>query len=171
KRTLAFSSIAHAGYLVMFLLMADGTNTWILLFYGFAYALASVLVFSIANQLSASTGKTDFSAFNGLAKQSPLVGIALVVGVLSMAGIPVSAGFNAKFYLFSFAWQHMPWLVGIGLLGSAISVGYYFKFFKHAFMMEASGEEKLYDKGLIALLALLIVLLGAMPWAILNWIY
>jgi NADH-quinone oxidoreductase subunit N len=171
KRTLAFSSIAHAGYLVMFLLMADGTNTWILWFYGLAYALASVLVFSIANQLSVSTGKKDFSAFNGLAKRSPIVGVALVVGVLSMAGIPVSAGFNAKFYLFSFAWQHMPWLVGIGLLGSAISVGYYFKFFKHAFMQESEESMPMVDRGWLLLLASLILLLGAMPWAVLNGIF
>jgi NADH-quinone oxidoreductase subunit N len=171
KRTLAFSSIAHAGYLVMFLLMADGTNTWILWFYGLAYALASVLVFSIANQLSVSTGKNDFSAFNGLAKRSPFVGVALVIGVLSMAGIPVSAGFNAKFYLFSFAWQHMPWLVGVGLLGSAISVGYYFKFFKHAFMQESEDASPVLDRGLLLLLSALILLLGAMPWAVLNGIF
>jgi NADH-quinone oxidoreductase subunit N len=171
KRTLAFSSIAHAGYLVMFLLMADGTNTWILWFYGLAYALASVLVFSLANQLSESSGDNTFSAFNGLAKKCPAAGIALVVGVLSMAGIPISAGFNAKFYLFSFAWQHMPWLVGIGLLGSAISVGYYFKFFKHAFMTEAKENTPVNDRGLILLLAALILLLGAMPWTVLNLIF
>jgi len=170
KRTLAFSSIAHAGYLVMFLLMADGTNTWILWFYGTAYALASILVFSIANQLT-QEGENGFAAFDGLAKKSPLAGIALAVGVLSMAGIPVSAGFNAKFYLFSFAWQHMPWLVGVGLVGSAISVGYYFKFFKHAFMNPAKNEVSIADRGLLTVLAVLILLLGALPWTVLNWIY
>jgi NADH:ubiquinone oxidoreductase subunit 2 (subunit N) len=91
--------------------------------------------------------------------------------VLSMAGIPISAGFNAKFYLFSFAWQHTPWLVGIGLLGSAISVGYYFKFFKHAFMKVSNNEMQFVDRGLLISLALIIVALGAMPWAILNLVF
>ncbi|MFM6951573.1 MAG: NADH-quinone oxidoreductase subunit N [Bacteroidota bacterium] len=170
KRTLAFSSIAHAGYLVMFLLIADGTNTFILLFYGLAYAMASLLVFSIANQVSFQ-GERGFAAFDGLSKKSPVAAIALAVGVLSMAGIPVSAGFNAKFYLFSFAWQHMPWLVGVGLLGSAISVGYYFKFFKHAFMNQPSNDNPVVDRGWLMLLGGLILLLGALPWAVLNVIY
>lgn len=170
KRTLAFSSIAHAGYLVMFLLIADGTNTFILLFYGLAYALSSLLVFSIANQVSFQ-GERGFAAFDGLSKKSPVAAIALAVGVLSMAGIPVSAGFNAKFYLFSFAWQHMPWLVGVGLLGSAISVGYYFKFFKHAFMNQPSNDNHVVDRGWLMLLGALILLLGALPWAVLNVIY
>lgn len=170
KRTLAFSSIAHAGYLVMFLLMADGTNTWILWFYGLAYAMASLLVFSIANQVSFQ-GERGFAAFDGLSKKSPVAAIALAVGVLSMAGIPVSAGFNAKFYLFSFAWQRMPWLVGVGLLGSAISVGYYFKFFKHAFMNQPSNDNPVVDRGWLMLLGGLILLLGALPWAVLNVIY
>lgn len=170
KRTLAFSSIAHAGYLVMFLLIADGTNTFILLFYGLAYAMASLLVFSIANQVSFQ-GERGFAAFDGLSKKSPVAAIALAVGVLSMAGIPVSAGFNAKFYLFSCAWQHMPWLVGVGLLGSAISVGYYFKFFKHAFMNQPSNDNPVVDRGWLMLLGGLILLLGALPWAVLNVIY
>ena len=171
KRTLAYSSIAHAGYLVMFLLIADGSNTWILWFYGFAYATASVLVFSIANQVYEKTGEMGFDGFNGVAKKCPIVGVSLAIGVLSMAGIPISAGFNAKFYLFSFAWQQTPWLVGIGLLGSAISVAYYFKFFKHAFMKEATSDYVIKDRGLILVLAAIIVALGALPWAILNLVF
>jgi NADH:ubiquinone oxidoreductase subunit 2 (subunit N) len=65
----------------------------------------------------------------------------------------------------------MPWLVGVGLLGSAISVGYYFKFFKHAFMNPANNEVSIADRGLLAVLAVLILLLGALPWTVLNWIY
>jgi len=67
--------------------------------------------------------------------------------------------------------QHMPWLVGIGLLGSAISVGYYFKFFKHAFMQESEERMPMVDRGWLLLLASLILLLGAMPWAVLNGIF
>jgi NADH:ubiquinone oxidoreductase subunit 2 (subunit N) len=65
----------------------------------------------------------------------------------------------------------MPWLVGIGLLGSAISVGYYFKFFKHAFMQESEESMPMVDRGWLLLLASLILLLGAMPWAVLNGIF
>jgi NADH-quinone oxidoreductase subunit N len=112
--------------------------------------------------------------FNGLSKRSPWVAFALVVGVLSMAGIPISAGFDAKFYLFSFAWQSSPWLVGVGLLGSAISIGYYFKFIKHAFLVKVEGDEtavEYNDKGLMILIAALLLLAGAMPWVLLKWVF
>ena len=113
--------------------------------------------------------------FNGLSKRSPWVAFALVVGVLSMAGIPISAGFDAKFYLFSFAWQSSPWLVGVGLLGSAISIGYYFKFIKHAFLVksdvDASEEVSYTDKPLMLLIAALLLLAGAMPWVLLKWVF
>lgn len=172
KRTLAFSGIAHAGYLVMFLLIADGTNTWILWFYGLAYALSNVLVFSISNQLYEQTQETGFDAFNGLSKSHPLIAIALVIGVLSMAGIPITAGFDAKFYLFSFAWEQFPIVVGVGLLGSAISVAYYFKFIKHAFLKDSTGDIlEFKDKSLIILLALKLLAIGAIPWLFIKFIF
>ncbi len=174
KRTLAYSSIAHAGYLVMFLLILDESKTWILWYYGFAYAMASVLVFLISHQSASDKNPVEFDMFNGLSKRSPWVAFALVVGVLSMAGIPISAGFDAKFYLFSFAWQSSPWLVGFGLLGSAISIGYYFKFIKHAFLVKVDGEESTVDyndKGLMIIIAALLLLAGAMPWVLLKWVF
>lgn len=175
KRTLAFSSIAHAGYLVMFLLVQDNTASWILLFYGLAYAMSSVLVFLIAHQSSVQNNSLGFEMFNGLSKRSPWVAFALVVGVLSMAGIPISAGFDAKFYLFSFAWQSSPWLVGMGLLGSAISIGYYFKFIKHAFLVKDSNEgahKTVYsDQVLMQVIAAVLLLAGAMPWVLLRWVF
>jgi NADH-quinone oxidoreductase subunit N len=175
KRTLAFSSIAHAGYLVMFLLIQDNTASWILWFYGLAYAMSSVLVFLIAHQSSAHNNSFGFEMFNGLSKRTPLVAFALVVGILSMAGIPISAGFDAKFYLFSFAWQYSPWLVGVGLLGSAISIGYYFKFIKHAFLVKDSNEgahDTVYsDQVLMQVIAALLLLAGALPWVLLKWVF
>lgn len=175
KRTLAFSSIAHAGYLVMFLLIQDNTASWILWFYGLAYAMSSVLVFLIAHQSSAHNNSFGFEMFNGLSKRSPWVAFALVVGILSMAGIPISAGFDAKFYLFSFAWQYSPWLVGVGLLGSAISIGYYFKFIKHAFLVKDSNKGvhvTVYsDQVLMQVIAAVLLLAGALPWVLLKWVF
>jgi NADH-quinone oxidoreductase subunit N len=113
--------------------------------------------------------------FNGLSKRSPWVAFALVVGILSMAGIPISAGFDAKFYLFSFAWQYSPWLVGVGLLGSAISIGYYFKFIKHAFLVKDSNKGvhvTVYsDQVLMQVIAAVLLLAGALPWVLLKWVF
>ena len=137
--------------------------------------MSSVLVFLIAHQSSAHNNSFGFEMFNGLSKRSPWVAFALVVGVLSMAGIPISAGFDAKFYLFSFAWQSSPWLVGMGLLGSAISIGYYFKFIKHTFLVKSSNEgtnESVYtDQALMIGIAAILLLAGAMPWVLLRWVF
>lgn len=168
KRTLAYSSIAHAGYLLIFILIADGSNTWILWFYGLAYGIASILVFTISHQLYERNKDDTFESFNGLAKSSPMIAIALVIGVLSLAGIPISAGFVGKFYLFSFAWLSYPFLVCIGLLGSALGVAYYFKFIKHAFLKVGEKSPEIRDKGILFFLVLIILMAGAFPWILLR---
>lgn len=168
KRTLAYSSIAHAGYLLIFILIADGTNAWILWFYGLAYGIASILVFTISHQLYNTNKDDTFEAFNGLAKSSPIVAIGLVIGVLSLAGIPISAGFVGKFYLFSFAWQSDPMLVCTGLVGSALGVAYYFKFIKHAFLKVGEKSPVIKDRGILIFLVLIILMAGVFPWILLR---
>lgn len=135
KRMMAYSSIAHAGYLMMFLLLPGEKlqQYYILVVYMISYAFSSIGLLSIAHVLN-KNGAEDltFNVFNGLSKKNPLLMIIMVIFVLSIAGIPVTAGFAGKFYLFSSAWYASPALVLVGLLGSAISIGYYFKFIKGA---------------------------------------
>ncbi len=135
KRMMAYSSIAHAGYLMMFLLLPGEKlqQYYILVVYMISYAFSSIGLLSLAHVLN-KNGSEDlnFSVLNGLSKKNPLLMIIMVIFVLSIAGIPITAGFAGKFYLFSSAWYTSPVLVLVGLLGSAISIGYYFKFIKGA---------------------------------------
>lgn len=139
KRMMAYSSIAHAGYLMMFLLLPGEKlqQYYILVVYMISYALSSIGLLSMAHLLNKSNQEElTFDVFKGLSKSNPFMMVVMVIFVMSIAGIPVTAGFAGKFYLFSSTWFTNPYLVLVGLLGSAISIGYYFKFIKFALQVD-----------------------------------
>jgi len=132
KRTLAYSSIAHAGYLLLFLITPMKANMWILFAYSVAYALSTVVLFYFNDKYSTKK-EYGFGMFSGLLKNNQSATILMVISLFSIAGIPVTVGFTAKYYLFTSAFEVSPLAVGIALLGSAISIMYYFKAFKPMF--------------------------------------
>lgn len=127
KRMLAYSSISHTGYLFLGLLVGTPESVGSIFLYITSYALATIGAFSVFILVNEQTGKDNFEAFNGLGKRKPLLAIAMTVCVLSLAGIPPTAGFFGKYFLFSGALPHWPWLVLVALVNSAISIYYYFK--------------------------------------------
>ena len=137
KRTLAYSSIAHAGYLLLFLITPMKANMWILFAYSVAYALSTVVLFYFNDKYS-TKNEYGFGMFSGLLKNNQSATILMVISLFSIAGIPVTVGFTAKYYLFTSAFEVSPLAVGIALLGSAISIMYYFKAFKP--MFESANE-------------------------------
>lgn len=132
KRTLAYSSIAHAGYLLLFLITPMKANMWILFAYSVAYALSTVVLFYFNDKYSTKK-EYGFGMFSGLLKNNQSATILMVISLFSIAGIPVTVGFTAKYYLFTSAFEVSPLAVCIALLGSAISIMYYFKAFKPMF--------------------------------------
>ncbi|GAB3502826.1 NADH-quinone oxidoreductase subunit N [Spirosoma knui] len=138
KRMMAYSSISHAGYLLIGL-AALGTQTkQAIVFYSLAYSVATISAFGVLllvaqqrnTQTLSSSGTTaeSFDAFNGLARQNPLLGFAMAVSMLSLAGIPLTAGFWGKFYMFSTAVERgQIWLLVIAVLMSAVGIYYYFR--------------------------------------------
>jgi NADH-quinone oxidoreductase subunit N len=128
KRMLAFSSIAHAGYLLITLVSLNQTSQSAILYYVLGYAIASIAAFTVLHDVAFENENASPEAFNGLGKRNPFLALAMTVSLLSLAGIPPLAGFFAKYYVFTVAFQggHIG-LVFLAVVTSLIGVYYYFR--------------------------------------------
>jgi NADH-quinone oxidoreductase subunit N len=128
KRMLAYSSIAHAGYMIMGIVALNRTSAGALLLYSASYSLVTIAAFGIIILVREARHNDDIETFNGLARTNPYMSFTLTAAMLSLTGIPPLAGFAAKYYLFATAMEKgYLWLVILALIGSAISAVYYFK--------------------------------------------
>jgi len=128
KRMLAYSSIAHSGYMILAVLAFNVLSPNVLLFYTLSYSVATITAFAVVLLVREVRGNDPVASLNGLAKNNPVEAVCLTIALFSLTGIPPLAGFVAKFYLFSTAiGAGYLWLVLVAILGSAISAGYYFK--------------------------------------------
>lgn len=128
KRMLAYSSISHAGYIALIFFGMNNLSPYTLAFYLFAYSLSTVGVFMTLIWVEKVKRETSFGAFNGLGKAHPLLAIVATISMLSMAGIPLTVGFMAKFSVFNQAIKGgAEFLVLIAVLGSALSIAYYLR--------------------------------------------
>ncbi len=128
KRMLAYSSVAHAGYMLMAIVSMNTAAPSALLFYTIAYSISSIASFTILLMVSNSTGNDSIESFYGLGKKSPFLAAMTVISMLSLAGIPPTAGFFAKYYIFIAAMENnMLPLVLVAILGSLIGVYFYFR--------------------------------------------
>jgi NADH-quinone oxidoreductase subunit N len=166
KRLLAYSSIAHAGYMLLALLALNHYAQSSILYYSAAYGISSITAFAILLVVSHITKNDSIESFNGLAKKNPLLAFASVVAMLSLAGIPPLAGFFAKYYIFTAALQHgYIWLVLIAVFGSLIGVYYYFRVIIAMFKQETETIIPMSPvfKCFLAIVSLAALLLGIMP--------
>ena len=133
KRMLAYSSVSHAGYLLIGLV---GTNGQLfgspaasgIFFYSLSYSIATVLSFGVLKLVGDQRGREDYAGLNGLAKQNPLLAFTLTVSMLSLAGIPLTGGFFGKFFIFAAAVEHGAiGLVVFAVVMSMVSIYYYLK--------------------------------------------
>jgi NADH-quinone oxidoreductase subunit N len=145
KRMLAYSSIAHAGYLLVAFASAATRELAIsaAMFYAAAYAAMNVGAFSIISHMAGSgESKTQIDDYSGLAKRAPGTAAALSFFLISLIGIPITGGFFAKFYVFSAAVQnHLIWLTIIGVVNSAIGSYYYLRVIVRMYMYEPQTSE------------------------------
>jgi NADH-quinone oxidoreductase subunit N len=140
KRMLAFSGISHAGFMLMTLLSLS-TSAGSLLYYTSAYSLAGIAAFSVILYVCKNRDNEDITNFHGLGKSNPLLAAILTASLLSMAGIPIFAGFFAKLVLFSQTIQDgFIALVIVAIINSIISVGYYFKLILAMYTKEPNEE-------------------------------
>ena len=170
KRMLAYSSIAHVGYMLMGLVGGGPQGAGAILFYLLAYTFTTIGAFG-AIGLCARAGEdaVEVGDFSGLARRHPLLAATLAVFLLSLVGIPPLAGFVSKFYLFGSAVRAgYVWLTVIAVLNSAVAAYYYLRVIVYMYMREPDGEPVSVAPSLAGGLALTlaiigIVVLGLMP--------
>ncbi len=143
KRMLAYSSIAHAGYVLVALASAKSDMAASsALFYLIVYALMNLGAFAVIIALTQrGEPRLDIADFAGLGFRRPLLGVAMAIFMFSLAGFPPTAGFMGKFYIFSAAVQaKQVWLAVVGVLTSVVSVYYYLRVTVVMFMREPAAE-------------------------------
>jgi len=169
KRLLAYSSIAHSGYLLIGVVCLDGNAV---VFYLAAYFLMTLLSFAVLVIVAQQTGE-QISDFDGLAKRSPFLAFAMLIGMVSLAGVPFTAGFLGKFFIFYAAiLQRQIALVVIGVITVGCGFYYYLKVVRAMYWQPANKAENIPISGLsrLAISALIAatIWLGVYPQPILN---
>ena len=140
KRMLAYSSISHAGYALMAILGNSSTSASTLLLYLAAYSVATIALFAVFIPLAEKSEQDGFEIFNGLGKTHPFAALTATLGMMSLAGIPPTAGFFGKYLLFTEAFNSYPWLVLIAVLGSAVSIAYYLRILMAMYFKSPEGN-------------------------------
>ena len=179
KRLLAYSSIAHAGYLLVAFAMTNQENSVngisAAMFYTAAYAAMNVGAFAVVSHFANAGEKyVTVEDYEGLGRSSPLLAAALTFFLLSLIGIPITGGFFAKFYVFSAALRaNLIWLTLIGVVNSAIGAYYYLRIIVAMYMRESRKEVPVtpisFSLGLALALSLLATLyLGILPNRVLQ---
>lgn len=128
KRMLAFSSISHVGYMLFAIVALGAASANAVFVYATAYSIASIIAFGVLMLVQQQNGNSSFESFNGLGKSNPFLAFVLTVSMLSLAGIPLTAGFIGKFFMFSRALsQYQIWLTVLAVINAIISIFYYFR--------------------------------------------
>ena len=144
KRMLAYSSIAHAGYILVAVATLGYFTNSIIWFYLVAYMLMNIGAFAVIQHVQERTGSTEIAAYAGLYKKEPLLAVVMGIFLLSMAGIPGTAGFIGKMYIFigTFAVNPSNYVLASILIGTTvISYFYYFGVMVQMFFRPASGGQ------------------------------
>ncbi|MFP6874582.1 MAG: NADH-quinone oxidoreductase subunit N [Verrucomicrobiales bacterium] len=174
KRLLAYSSIAHAGFLLMAVPALGGTSNITgpgpesaISFYLAGYLLMTLLCFLVLTVVRGATESEDLTALEGLGKRSPFLAFAMLVGVASLAGIPLTVGFFGKFFLFNIAIQNAMqnglWIiVFLAVLGAATGFYYYFKIIRAMYWESPMGEGEVsgLEVGRLTMLAIILLVVA-----------
>jgi len=174
KRMLAYSAIAHAGYMLLGVLSNTPASTSALLFYVITYALTVLGAFGVVAVVEDATGGDAIDHFAGLSRRAPGLAFCLLIFLLSLGGVPPLAGFIGKFLLFSAAAGAggqslgLLWLVILAIAMSAVSFYYYLRVLKAAYVQDAAEAAPAIEvppltRFALVLLAALVILLGCAP--------
>lgn len=180
KRLLAYSSIGHAGFVLVGIAALSETASTAIILYLVGYSATTLAAFLCVIIYFNLTGREQIREFAGMAKQSPILALALTISLFSLAGLPFFAGFTVKFYIFTAAAQEgLLWLVSIAVVNSLISVYYYLMVIKQMYMKPAAGLEQggggvtvlkipLVSMSLLILLVVVVFFIGVYPSPIVD---
>jgi NADH-quinone oxidoreductase subunit N len=172
KRMLAYSSVAHMGFMLFALLTLNTLAKEGIILYIAAYSAATIGLFAVVSRMK----DYSFEGFNGLAGRYPILALLTTIFLLSLAGIPLTGGFLAKYYMIASLVQngHFLWLVILSLVCAAISVYYYFRVIQAMYFKEGPAQQLEAGSGFtswLALLALILILLGIFPQWLIDRLY
>ncbi|MFC2131813.1 NADH-quinone oxidoreductase subunit N [Bacteroidota bacterium] len=177
KRLLAYSSIAHAGYMLMGVAVMTDAGVAAVQIYFFMYLFMNLGAFFVVQLLADKIGSEELDDYKGIGYRAPVLGVSMVIFMISLTGIPPFAGFIGKLYIFKAVIEaNYIWLAVIGVLNSVVSLYYYVKVIRNMFirgMEENEGKETYeFNPGAIIILMLFVaptLLFGLYFPPILNW--
>jgi NADH-quinone oxidoreductase subunit N len=167
KRMLAYSSISHAGYLLFAILALGAESANTIFTYASAYSVASIIAFGALILIQQETNSDSFESFNGLGKKNPFLALTLTIAMLSLAGIPLTAGFIGKFFAFNMVMgkYHVALLI-IAVINAIISIFYYFRVIVAMYFRSAEREQIVvppYYLFVLGFAALATIVIGVYP--------
>jgi NADH-quinone oxidoreductase subunit N len=175
RRLLAYSAVAHGGYMLLGILAHTDESRGALIYYAVTYALTVLGAFGVVAVVEDGTGGDSLSDFAGLSRRAPVASFCMLVFLLSLAGIPPLAGFFGKFYLFSAVLSAsfgLLWLVVLSVAMSAVSLYYYLKVLKYVYVDDPKGDiirVPMLRQVVLCLIAAGVVVLGCAPNLLLRW--
>jgi NADH-quinone oxidoreductase subunit N len=172
KRMLAFSSISHAGYMLFAIVALGASSINAVLVYALAYSVASIIAFGILIQVKRQVGSDHYESFNGLGRKNPFMAFTLTIAMLSLGGIPLTAGFIGKFMMFSSALsEYHIWLVVLAVVNALIGIFYYLRVVV-AMYFKDSDQHSVVSTPLLSVVlafsALVTIVLGVYPGLVSN---
>jgi NADH-quinone oxidoreductase subunit N len=174
RRLIAYSAIAHAGYMLLGVMSHSGQSIASLLYYAVTYGLTTLGAFGVVAVVEDSLGEEKLTSFAGLSRRAPIVSFCMLVFMLSLAGIPPLAGFFGKFYVFAAALKTgapnlgLLWLVILAVAMSAVSLYYYLQVLKQIYVAEVPADPvalrvPITTQVVLSLAALGVVVFGCAP--------
>ena len=174
RRLLAYSAIAHAGYMLLGVLSYGGASLASLVYYAITYGLTTLGAFGVVSVVQQQGGGDSLSDFRGLSRRAPVLSFCMMIFMLSLAGIPPLAGFFGKFYIFASVLGgasknlSLLWLVILAIAMSAVSLYYYLQVLKQIYVVETPAAQQappslILSQVIIAVLALAVLVLGCAP--------
>jgi len=169
KRLLGYSSVSHAGYVMLGLVSGTAAGLSAATFYALVYLLMNLTCFFVLSRIATRGENVTLTGLNGLYKKSPGLALILAVSAFALVGLPPTAGFAGKLFLLASAWDHgYNWLVIVAVLNTAIAIYYYLNLVRHAYTEESDANDPVLaiPTGQMAVggvLAVCVLLLGVLP--------
>lgn len=167
KRLLGYSSVAHAGYVMLGLAAGSAAGLSAAAFYSLTYILMNLAAFYVVCAMAKNGENPSLDDLDGLYRRAPALAMILAVAAFALVGLPPTAGFTGKLFLLSAAWdQGYHWLVIVAVLNTAISIYYYLGMVRHAYTGESEAPALAISRNSLVfggVLAVLVLLLGMLP--------
>ncbi|SNR75799.1 NADH-quinone oxidoreductase subunit N [Desulfurobacterium atlanticum] len=168
KRVLGYSSVAHAGYMTVALLVQSKDSLANVVFYAVGYIFMNFLAFWVICKISKSGENITFENLKGLYRKAPVLAFAITVAAMALTGLPPTCGFIGKFFLLTGAWgKGFDWLIVVAALNTAISAYYYLKLVRFSYAEEGNEEKdisiSLFDSSVALILSAIVFLIGIIP--------